>query len=120
MGGTYEAKVGLWPPPNLAVVKGRSGSGRKRIGLWWQNGAAGHGGFRRRNGRIRSAVGATRRVLRTQSVGSAAAEKSAAEAEKVSAAAEKRTAVAKAGVAEAANRRLGHPVGGREKVRRGK
>ena len=33
--------------------------------------------------------------LRTQSVGSAAAEKSAAAAEKVSAAAEKRTAVAK-------------------------
>lgn len=35
--------------------------------------------------------------LRTQSVGSAAAEKSAAAAEKVSAAAEKRTAVAKSG-----------------------
>ena len=90
MGGTNEAKVGLWPPPDLAVVKDRSGSGRKRVGLWWQNRAAGRGGFRRRNGRIRSAVGASRRVLRTQSVGSAAAEK-------VSAAAEKRTAVAKCG-----------------------
>ena len=104
MGGTNEAKVGLWPPPDLAVVKDRSGSGRKRVGLWWQNGAAGRGGFRRWNGRIRSAVGASRRVLRTQSVGSAAAEKSAAEAEKsaaeaekVSAAAEKRSAVAKHG-----------------------
>ena len=36
-------------------------------------------------------------MLRTRSVGSAAAEKVSAEAEKVSAAAEKRTAVAKSG-----------------------
>ena len=50
MGGTNEAKVGLWPLPDLAVLKGGSGSGRKRVGLWWQNGAAGRGGFRRRNG----------------------------------------------------------------------
>ena len=97
MGGTNEAKVGLWGVASFAVLQGRSGSGRKRVGLWWQNGAAGRGGFRRRNGRIRSAVGASRRVLRTQSVGSAAAEKSAAAAEKVSAAAEKRSAVAKRG-----------------------
>ena len=53
-------------------------------------------------------------------MGAAAAEKVSAAAEKRAAAAEKRTAVAKAGVAEAANRRLGHPVGELEKVRRGK
>ena len=74
----------------------------------------------RQIGWIDAAAGAKWRVLRTQSVGSAAAEKSAAAAEKVSAAAEKRTAVAKVRVAEAAKRRLGHPVGDREKVRRGK
>ena len=65
-----------------------------KVGLWWQNGAAGRGGFRRRNGRIRSAVGASRRVLRTHGVGVAAAEKVSAAVEKVSAAAEKRSAVA--------------------------
>ena len=70
MGGTNEAKVGLWGVASFAMLQGEAGSGRKRVGLWWQNGAAGHGGFRRRNGRIRSAVGASRRVLRTQSVGS--------------------------------------------------
>ena len=95
MGGTNEAKVGLWGVASFAVLQGEAGSGRKRVGLWWQNGAAGRGGFRRRNGRIGSAVGASRRVLRTLAVGSAAAEKSAAAAEKVSAAAEKRSAVAK-------------------------
>ena len=46
-------------------------------------------------GWIGVATGSSRRVLRTQSVGSAAAEKVSAAAEKVSAAAEKRTAVAK-------------------------
>ena len=97
MGGIDEAKVGLWRVANFAVLQGRSGSGRKRVGLWWQNGAAGRGGFRRRNGRIRSAVGASRRVRRTRGVGSAAAEKVSAAAEKSAAAAEKRTAVAKRG-----------------------
>ena len=97
MRGRFEAKVGLWPPPDWAMVKGGSGSGRKRVGLWWQNGAAGRAGFRQRNGGIRSAVGANRRVLRTLSVGSAAAEKVSAAAEKVSAAAEKRSAVSKRG-----------------------
>ena len=46
-------------------------------------GAAGCGGFRRRNGGIGAAGGARRRALRTQSVGSAEAEKSAAAVEKV-------------------------------------
>ena len=52
-------------------------------------GAAGRGGFRRRNGGIRAAAGVRRRVLRTQSVGSAAAEKIPAAAEKSASAAEK-------------------------------
>ena len=97
MGGTNEAEVGLWGVGSLTVLQVESGSGRKRIGLWWQNKAAGQAGFRRRNGRIGSAVGASRRVLRTQSVGSAAAEKVSAAAEKSAAAAEKRTAVSKCG-----------------------
>ena len=51
--------------------------------------SAGRGGFRRRNGGIGAAAGARQRVLRTQSVGSAAAEKIPAEAEKSASAAEK-------------------------------
>ena len=46
-------------------------------------GAAGCGGFRRRNGGIGAAGGTRGRVLRTQSVGAAEAEKSAAAVEKV-------------------------------------
>ena len=52
-------------------------------------GAAGRGGFRRRNGEIGAEGGARRRVLRTQSVGSAEAEKIPAAAEKSASAAEK-------------------------------
>ena len=52
-------------------------------------GSVGHGGFRRRNGGIGAAGGARGRVLRTQSVGSAAAEKIPAAAEKSASAAEK-------------------------------
>ena len=52
-------------------------------------GSAGRGGFRRRNGEIGAAGGARGRVLRTQSVGTAEAEKVAAAAEKSAAAAEK-------------------------------
>ena len=74
----------------------------------------------RQIGWIDVAAGAKWKVLRSLNVGSAAAEKVSAAAEKVSAAAEKRSAVAKHGVAEAAKRRRGHPVGDREKVRRGK
>ena len=44
--------------------------------------SARRGGFQRWNGGIRAAGGARQRVLRTQSVGSAAAEKVAAAAEK--------------------------------------
>lgn len=52
-------------------------------------GSAGRGGFRRRNGGIGAAGGVRQRVLRTQSVGSAAAEKIPAAAEKSAAAVEK-------------------------------
>ena len=52
-------------------------------------GSAGRDGFRRRNGGIGAAGGARGRVLRTQSVGSAAAEKIPAAAEKSASAAEK-------------------------------
>ena len=51
----------------------------------------------RQIGWIDAAAGAKWRVLRTQSVGSAAAEKVSAAAEKSAAAAEKRSAVAKSG-----------------------
>ena len=46
-------------------------------------GAAGRSGFRRRNGGIGAAGGVRGRVLRTQSVGAAAAEKITAAAKKV-------------------------------------
>ena len=52
-------------------------------------GAAGRGGFRQRNGGTRAAGGVRRRVLRTQSVGAAEAEKIPAAAEKSASAAEK-------------------------------
>ena len=52
-------------------------------------GAVGCGGFRQRNGGIGAAGGARGRVLRTQSVGAAAAEKIPAAAEKSASAAEK-------------------------------
>ena len=52
-------------------------------------GSAGRGGFRRRNGGIGAAGGARRRALRTQSVGSTAAEKIPAAAEKSASTAEK-------------------------------
>ena len=52
-------------------------------------GSAGRGGFRRRNGGIGAVGGARRRVLRTQSMGAAAAEKIPAAAEKGASAAEK-------------------------------
>ena len=51
--------------------------------------SAGRTGFRRRNGGIGAAGGAGGRVLRTQSVGSAEAEKIPAAAEKSASAAEK-------------------------------
>ena len=46
-------------------------------------GSAGRGGFWRQNGGIGAAAGAKQRVLRTQSVGSAEAEKISSAAEKV-------------------------------------
>ena len=52
-------------------------------------GLAGRGGFRRRNGGIEAAGGVRGRVLRTQSVGAAEAEKIPAAAEKSASAAEK-------------------------------
>ena len=52
-------------------------------------GSARRGGFWRRNGGIEAARGARGRVLRTQSVGAAEAEKVAAAAEKSASAAEK-------------------------------
>lgn len=52
-------------------------------------GAAGCDEFRRRNGGIGAAGGVRRRVLRTQSMGSAEAEKIPAAAEKSASAAEK-------------------------------
>lgn len=52
-------------------------------------GSAGRGGFRRRNGGIGAVGGVRRRVLRTQSMGSAEAEKIPAAAEKSASAAEK-------------------------------
>ena len=52
-------------------------------------GSAGRGEFRRRNGGIGAAGGVRRRVLRTQSVGVAEAEKIPAAAEKSASAAEK-------------------------------
>ena len=52
-------------------------------------GAAGRGGFRRRNGGIGAVGGARRGVLRTKSMGSAEAEKIPAAAEKSASAAEK-------------------------------
>ena len=52
-------------------------------------GSAGRGGFRRRNGGIGAAEGARGRVLRSQSVGAAEAEKIPAAAEKSASAAEK-------------------------------
>ena len=51
--------------------------------------AAGRGEFRRRNGGIGAVVGVRRRVLRTQSVGAAEAEKIPAAADKSTSAAEK-------------------------------
>ena len=52
-------------------------------------GSVGRGGFQRRNGGIGAAGGARRRVLRTQSVGAAEAEKIPAAAEKSASVAEK-------------------------------
>ena len=51
--------------------------------------SAGRGGFRRRNGGVGATGGVRRRVLRTQSVGAAEAEKIPAAAEKSASAAEK-------------------------------
>ena len=63
--------------------------GQGRLGQDAGMGAAGRGGFRWRNGGIGAAGGARGRVLRTQSEGTAAAEKVAAAAEKSASAAEK-------------------------------
>ena len=63
--------------------------GQGRLGQNAGIGSAGRGGFRRRDGGIRAAGGTRGRVLRTQSVGAAEAEKIPAAAEKSASAAEK-------------------------------
>ena len=80
--------------------------------------SAGRGGFRRRNGGIGAVGGARGRVLRTQSVGAAEAEKIPAAAEKIPAEAEKSASAAEKVAGEEKRREQGRGLLGAVRVDR--